>query len=233
MPGIFISYRREDSAGWTGRLVGQLKERFGADHIFSDIDTIEPGANFTEAITRAVGSCNVLLAIIGPRWLTETDTSKQRRLDDPADWVRTEIAAALSRKIRVIPVLVGTTSMPAAVDLPTPLASLAERNALRLSDENWDDQVARLTEHSRRWYSDPSCPHHSRSPCLKLRLLQGPRLARSSASTPSERWPSRYTCSGRRRRRSVDYSTRIRCRCIGHSPSTTSPTTATTSPQDR
>ncbi len=145
MPGIFISYRREDSAGWTGRLVGHLKERFGADHIFSDIDTIEPGANFTEAITRAVGSCNVLLAIIGPRWLTEADTSKHRRLDDPSDWVRTEIAAALSRKIRVIPILVGKADMPAARDLPPEIKMLADLQAHELSDKRWDYDSQLLT----------------------------------------------------------------------------------------
>lgn len=85
MSDIFVSYRRENSAGWTGRLVGQLKEKFGEHHIFSDIDTIEPGADFTDAITRAVESCDMFLAVIGPRWLTETGSNKQRRLDDPTD----------------------------------------------------------------------------------------------------------------------------------------------------
>ncbi|MBX3319268.1 MAG: toll/interleukin-1 receptor domain-containing protein [Nitrospira sp.] len=134
MSSIFISYRREDSAGWTGRLVGQLKKTFGQDYIFSDIDTIEPGADFTEAITCAVGSCDILLAVIGPRWITETDTNKQRRLDDPADWVRIEIAAALTRKIRVIPVLVGRANMPAAKELPPDIKALAERQSHELSD---------------------------------------------------------------------------------------------------
>ncbi len=144
MPGIFISYRREDSAGWTGRLVGDVKDKFGADRIFSDIDTIEPGADFTDAITRAVGLCDVLLAVIGPRWLTETDTNKQRRLDDPTDWVRTEIAAALRRKIRVIPVLVGKADMPAEKDLPPEIKALAERQAHELSDKRWDYDCQQL-----------------------------------------------------------------------------------------
>src|SRR5215831_14310090 len=129
MPSIFISYRREDSAGWTGRLVGYLKDKFGADSIFSDIDTIEPGANFPETIARAVGACDVLLAIIGPRWLTAADTNKERRLDVPADWVRVEIGAALSHKIRVIPVLVGKADMPATKDLPSDIQPLADHQA--------------------------------------------------------------------------------------------------------
>ncbi|MBX3333700.1 MAG: toll/interleukin-1 receptor domain-containing protein [Nitrospira sp.] len=144
MSSIFISYRREDSAGWTGRLVGQLKKTFGQDYIFSDIDTIEPGADFTEAITCAVGSCDILLAVIGPRWITETDTNKQRRLDDPADWVRIEIAAALTRKIRVIPVLVGRANMPAAKELPPDIKALAERQAHELSDKRWDFDCQQL-----------------------------------------------------------------------------------------
>ena len=110
MSGIFISYRREDSAGGTGRLSEHLKERFGADSIFMDIDTIEPGVDFTEALKKAVNSCDVLLAIIGPKWATATNASGTRRLEDPADWVRTEIATVLTRKIRVIPVLVGGAS---------------------------------------------------------------------------------------------------------------------------
>jgi hypothetical protein len=144
MSRIFISYRRDDSAGWTGRLVGYLKDKFGADSIFSDIDTIEPGADFTDAITRAVGACDVLLAVIGPRWLIDTDTNKQRRLDDPADWVRTEITAALNRKIRVIPVLVGKAGMPAERELPPEIKALAERQAHELSDKRWEYDCQRL-----------------------------------------------------------------------------------------
>ena len=107
MSRIFISYRREDSAGWTGRLADRLKERFGPVSIFIDIDTIEPGADFTEALRKAVGSCDVLLAVIGPRWSMVTDKTGKPRLHDSSDWIRVEIAAALTRKIRIIPVLVG------------------------------------------------------------------------------------------------------------------------------
>ena len=92
MSGIFISYRREDSAGWTGRLSEHLRERFGAESIFMDIDTIQPGIDFTEALQKAVSSCEVLLAMIGPEWATVTGKSGKPRIEDPSDWVRTEIA---------------------------------------------------------------------------------------------------------------------------------------------
>jgi len=144
MGGIFLSYRREDSAGWTGRLSEHLKERFGPNSIFIDIDTIEPGADFTEALQKAVSACDVLLAIIGPDWVTATDTSGKPRLDDPNDWVRVEITAALKRKIRVIPVLVGGASVPTKNLLPDELAALAQRQAHELTDKRWSYDVEQL-----------------------------------------------------------------------------------------
>jgi hypothetical protein len=146
MGGIFISYRREDSAGWTGRLSEDLRERFGPESIFMDIDTIQPGADFTEALQTAVSSCDVLLAIIGPKWATVTDTSGKPRLEDPTDWVRTEIATALKRKIRVIPVLVGGASVPTINLLPDDLDTLAQRQAHELTDKRWSYDVEQLVK---------------------------------------------------------------------------------------
>ena len=98
-------------------------------------------------IEQAVGSCDARLALIGPTWLSIKDGAGRRRLEDPDDYVRLEIRAALGRGdgVMVIPVLVGGASMPAAADLPRPLASLAERNALPFTDESWDAQLERLT----------------------------------------------------------------------------------------
>jgi hypothetical protein len=146
MGGIFISYRREDSAGWTGRLSEHLRERFGPESIFMDIDTIQPGADFTEALQTAVSSCDVLLAIIGPEWATVTDKSGKPRLEDPTDWVRTEIATALTRKIRVIPVLVGGASVPTINLLPDDLDTLAQRQAHELTDKRWGYDVEQLVK---------------------------------------------------------------------------------------
>jgi hypothetical protein len=144
MSGIFISYRREDSAGWTGRLADQLKERFGTESIFMDIDTIEPGVDFTEALQKAVSSCDVLLAMIGPEWATATDKSGKLRIEDPNDWVRIEIAMALKRKIRVVPVLVGGASIPTMDLLPDELDPLAHRQAHELTDKRWNFDVEQL-----------------------------------------------------------------------------------------
>jgi TIR domain len=94
---VFISYRRQESSGLAGRLYDWLAARFGNDQVFMDVDTIALGVDFAEVITQAVSTCQVLLAVIGPRWLDLTDENGQRRLDDPNDIVRLEIAAALER----------------------------------------------------------------------------------------------------------------------------------------
>lgn len=146
MGGIFISYRRDDSGPYAGRLRDTLTHHFGAEQVFRDIDSVDPGERFPRLIEQEVGSCDALLALIGPEWLAITDAAGRRRLDDPDDFVRLEIATALGRSdVLVIPVLVDATSMPAAADLPKPLAALVECNAVRITDENWDAQVARLT----------------------------------------------------------------------------------------
>jgi hypothetical protein len=112
MARIFISYRREDSSAAAGRLHDRLREHYGRDNVFMDVDSIEPGLDFIEAIERTVSSCDVLIALIGRQWLTITDADGQRRLNDPGDFVRHEVATALKRNVRVIPALIQDTRMP-------------------------------------------------------------------------------------------------------------------------
>ncbi len=142
---IFISYRREDSAGHTGRLFDRLSNRFPG-RVFMDLDTIEPGTDFVEAIEHAVGYCEVLIVMIGVHWLHLRDASGQRRLDNPDDFVRLEIAMALERSIRIIPVLVEGACMPRPEELPPDLAKLTRRNAIELSDARWAFDVDRLIQ---------------------------------------------------------------------------------------
>jgi YVTN family beta-propeller protein len=143
--GIFISYRREDTAGHAGRLYDRLSERFGEDQVFMDL-TIEPGADFVRRIDEGVASCAVLIALIGDEWLSAEVGGDGRRLDDPRDFVRLEISSALERGIPVIPVLVHGASMPQPEELPDALAQLARRNAIELSDTRWAYDVGRLIE---------------------------------------------------------------------------------------
>ena len=145
MARIFLSYRRDDSSGHTGRLYDRLSHHFGRINLFMDVDTIALGLDFVEAIQDAVGACDVLLAVIGPQWLTSTDLLGHRRLDNLEDFVRLEITTALERKIRVIPVLVGGASMPRSTELPGVLQPLAHRQALVVGDHFHPD-VDRLVE---------------------------------------------------------------------------------------
>jgi hypothetical protein len=145
MMRVFISYRREDSSGQAGRLYDALSKQLGPENVFMDVDTIDIGVEFKEAIESAVGSCDVLFAMIGPRWLTVVDSLGERRLNREDDFVRLEIETALMRNIRVVPALVGGAIMPEATDLPGSLAPLARRNALDMADgPRWGYDVSRL-----------------------------------------------------------------------------------------
>jgi hypothetical protein len=141
---IFISYRREETAYPAGWLYDRLADRYGHDQVFKDVDSIQLGDDFVEVITRAVGSCDVLLALIGDEWLTVIDAHGRRRLDDPDDFVRVEIEAALTRKVRVIPILVDGAGMPHADELPPSLAKLVRRQALELSPTRFEYDTSRL-----------------------------------------------------------------------------------------
>jgi hypothetical protein len=142
--GVFISYRREDSPGHAGRLYDRLAAKYGRDTVFRDIDAIRPGANFVERIDAAIDSSSALIAVIGPEWLDAANASGGRRLDDPRDWVRVEIATALAKKALVIPVLVESATMPSEDELPDLLKPLADINALEISEHRWDYDVSML-----------------------------------------------------------------------------------------
>jgi TIR domain len=154
---IFISYRREDSSGHVLALLPALRAQFGADRIFKDTDNIPAGVDFVKFIRRELETCAVLLAVIGRDWLTVQDPRlNRRRLDNPEDFLRVEVATALkNERIRVIPVLVERGVMPAAEDLPPDLAALAHRNAIELSDARWESDVGRLVEAIQRACAAP------------------------------------------------------------------------------
>lgn len=144
MNNIFISYRRDDSGGYSGRLADRLALTFGDQQIFRDFDDISPGQNFAESIQANLSGADVFLVVIGPNWLKVTDENGQRRLDNAEDFVRLEIETVLQRDIQIIPILVHGAQMPHMADLPTGLASLAYRQAVELSDSRWEQDVGKL-----------------------------------------------------------------------------------------
>lgn len=143
--GVFVSYRRADSAGWTGRLVADLRRRFPATQVFMDLNAIGSGQDFVAAIESALASCRVVLVVIGPQWLAANAADAKPRLFAPDDLVHLEVSRALSApEVHVIPVLVGNARLPGTEELPTALAPLARRQFFELSDTRWDYDVNRL-----------------------------------------------------------------------------------------
>jgi hypothetical protein len=122
-PKLFISYRREDSAGYAGRVYDRLEREFGRGLLVMDVDSISLGANFIKVISEEVAKCAVLLAIIGPRWVDALDEDGKRRLENPDDFVRVELATALKRGIPVIPILLEGTRIPRATSSRMTLGS--------------------------------------------------------------------------------------------------------------
>lgn len=161
---IFLSYRREDSAGYAGRLHDSLSARLAPAEVFMDVDEIEPGVDFMTAIAEAVGRCDVLLALIGTRWATAATTSGERRLDDPDDYVVAEIAAALQQNTLVIPVLIEGATMPKATELPERIGGLARRNALELDTVSWPRDLDTLVAALRRQYPQLAGSERPRGP---------------------------------------------------------------------
>lgn len=147
MAGIFINYRRGDARSEAGRLFDWLSQYFGRDQVFMDVSgSIEPGLEFDKVIEKAVSSCEVLIVMIGKEWLGMVDEKGKRRLEDPNDFVRMEISAALKRNIRVIPVLVEGVTMPEEGDLPEDLKRLCKRQASEISDNRWEFDTQQLVK---------------------------------------------------------------------------------------
>jgi hypothetical protein len=152
---IFVSYRRNDSEGEAGRIYDDLLEMFGDRSVFMDVAAITAGRDFRKAIDENVAQCGVLLALIGPGWLDAKNESGGRRLDEPGDFVRAEIASALKRDVSVIPVLVHGAKMPHADQLPDDLKDLAYRNCVELSHVRWKSDIKLLAKSLRSILGDP------------------------------------------------------------------------------
>jgi len=176
MAGIFMSYRRADSISATGRLHEYLEDAFGADNVFKDVEDIPPGVDFRDHLRNSIAACNVVIVMIGNRWVNITDDDGNRRLLKEDDWVRTEVATALSNPdATVIPVLIEGAKPPQADDLPDDLKDLAYRNAFQLrNDPDFPSDARKLIEHLRPLMGD--------LPQMKAKTAstrQTPRIPRS------------------------------------------------------
>src|SRR5271165_1288546 len=144
MSKIYLSYRRMDAVAYAGRLFDHLSRHFGPDSVFMDIGSIASGQDFAQVIESALNACNVVRVLIGSTWATSTGQDGRRRLDDPKDWVRLEVVAALRRNVLVVPVLVEGARLPDPASLPEELRPLCQRHACELSDLRWSFDVGEL-----------------------------------------------------------------------------------------
>ena len=195
MSSIFISYRRAGTSGYGGRLQEDLCHHFGRDRVFRDIDSIRPGSDFTEVIEQAVARSGIVLVLIGENWLQAANKNGKRRLDDPDDFVRLEIEAALDQGIVVVPVLVENARVPSPGELPESLIPLGRRQGIELTDERWDYDLSRLV---RVMSSKKSSIRRRRLQSIRSRPGR-PRRRQRRAPWPTR--PTRLVSAGRRGRR--------------------------------
>jgi hypothetical protein len=197
-PGVFVNYRRDDTGPYARLLQLKLAERFPGVPVFMDLDSIEAGVDFAKAIKSGVDECAVLVALIGAKWLTITDEDGRRRLDDPDDYVRYEIRAALERCTRVIPVLVDGARPPKRQELPDDLQALARLNALDMSYVRFDYDVKRLMDVIQRVLKPGGANEDDRGEAARLdgRPLTGgddhPAVGRGTAEVPRHRLCLRF-----------------------------------------
>lgn len=147
-PRVFISYRRDDSAGHAGRLRDDLEDALGPGSVFHDVDSLAPGERFADSIRRCIEAADIVYVVIGRGWVDARAHDGRRRLDDPDDVVRMEVETALRSERRTAPVLVGGASMPTSDALPDVLAPLLDAHATELRDSSWGADFDRLLRSS-------------------------------------------------------------------------------------
>src|ERR1700719_3540861 len=167
MAGVFISYRRVDTAGYAGRLHDQLCAHFGEQRVFMDVSAIEPGEDFANAIETKVHTCDAAVVLIGKNWLS-------KRLEEPGDFVSLEIRSALQRGIPVVPVLIEDARLPSRAELPDALKPLCQRQTLELTNSMFHEDVQRLIR-----ALDRVCSEQTRVPDLQSTPAQHSRRPRS------------------------------------------------------
>lgn len=155
---VFISYRRDDAAGFSHAIYDRLVEHLPKNQVFMDVLGIAPGADFVEKLESTVDQCDVLLALIGKRWAGE-DRAGKARIHDPQDWVRVEVATAIRRGVKVIPVLLDGPNMPTVESLPEDLRPLVRMNAVdvrtsRLNADVWDLTGSTIIALGGKWPPD-------------------------------------------------------------------------------
>jgi pterin-4a-carbinolamine dehydratase len=143
---IFINYRRETDASLARSITESLKNQFPSDFIFFDTESIEGGKEWPKSIQVALKRSTVVLAVIGPNWLSAAHTNHRRKIDDKTDWVRRELLLALTSSIPIIPLFLEDADVLNKDDLPKDLAPLTMWQAIRVRQDSWSADITRLCE---------------------------------------------------------------------------------------
>ena len=182
MSTVFISYRRENTAGEARALFNDLAARLGENSVFMDVDSIALGRDFRSALQETTASCDLMLVLIGRDWADAKDEGGRARLENPADYVRLEIESALKRDIAVTPVLVQGAHMPTAEDLPAEIRDLAYRNGFELSHNRWESDVHEML---RRLELDRSTGDHHVEPAARQESAPARSQPRAISAAPA------------------------------------------------
>ena len=192
MNQIFMSYRREDNAGVTGRIYDRLVQRFGKKAIFKDIDSIPLGVDFRQHIDGIVQECDAVLIVMGDKWAGDMKRTGKRRIDNPEDFVRIEIESALQRNIRVIPLLIQNASMPSESSLPESLKGLATRNGITIGhDPHFHSDMDRLIKALETYFESCQSEGQKTAPLTEnLEIASSPLT--QDASPPEKETPPTF-----------------------------------------
>jgi hypothetical protein len=183
---IFISYRHSDAQPSAGRLADDLRDYFGPEQIYRDIDSTRSGQDFMRQIQEALEGSRAVIVVLGPQWLSSRYPDGRRRLDDPEDPLRLEVEQSLARGIAVVPVLIDNATVPPAGELPTSLRTLVQLDAHRMSDEHWAYDFGRLVETLERHGVVPSASATETVPTdVKQALTSVKRYERSLQASRS------------------------------------------------
>lgn len=182
---VFVSYRRDDVPDAADRLTEDLRERFGHENVFIDIDSIEIGRDFVDVIAGWVGRADAFLAVIGRNWVEARGPDGQRRIEDPGDYVRIEIEAALQQDQLVVPVLIHGATAPPPSQLPESVAPLMRRNAVELTRRYWEEDVRTLMEALERFTRPGSTASPSGVESGDPNLLGAPTASDAERAGPS------------------------------------------------
>jgi hypothetical protein len=187
MPTIVLSYRRDDSKWIAGRIFDRLEGHYGRGNVFMDIDAIPVGLDFREYLQQSLDRCDILLAVVGPRWLG-TDEHGRHAITDETDWVRIEIETALAKKIPVIPILIDRLRMPKASELPDTLRDFTFRQAAEIDSgvdfrSHMDRLIRSMDQYLQRQSAVPSTDQSVDAPKDDAKLSERATIAPVAASS--------------------------------------------------